>query len=197
MIVRSALFGAALLGLVAVAGPAPEARSGTPAAAYSIDSTHSSLVFRVMHNNAAPFYGRIDRMSGTVNIDDSNLSASTLEVEVQTDTVNSGNGKRNDHIKSKDFFDVAKFPTASFKGTSFAKNGEDAYDVTGDFTLHGVTKPVTIKLVKTGAVKTQRGELVGYETTLDFKRSDYGISHMTEALGDDIRLIIGIEAGKR
>jgi len=196
MNLRGVMIGAALCGVAGMAAVAPRGESAL-ADGFSVDPVHSSVIFQIKHNNVANFYGRLDHASGTVNIDSANVSASTLEVEIKTDSVNTGNTKRNDHIKSKDFFDVARYPTATFKSTSFSRASDNAYDVAGDFTLHGVTKPITIRLEQTGTAKTPRGELAGFETRFTIKRSDFGIVFMPDGLGDEIGMIISLESAKR
>jgi polyisoprenoid-binding protein YceI len=121
-----------------------------------------------------------------------------VEVSIKADSVDTHNTKRNDHLKSQDFFNVGKFPTLSFTSKSIAKAGETTFDVTGDMTIHGQTKPVTLKLEKTGESKSsQMGERVGYETVFTVKRSDYGMTFMPDALGDEVRVMIALEAAKK
>jgi polyisoprenoid-binding protein YceI len=196
MNIRGVMIGAALCGVAGMAALAPRGASAPAADTFKVDGGHSSVIFRIKHNNVANFYGRLDGVSGTVNIDEADPSASSMEVEIKTDSVNSGNEKRNSHIKSKDFFDSAKFPTATFKSKSFAKAGDSAYDVTGDLTLHGVTKPITVRLEKTGSAATERGELAGYETRFSFKRTDFDMPFMVGALGDEVGMIISLEVKK-
>jgi polyisoprenoid-binding protein YceI len=197
MFVRSLMVGSVVCGLGAVAAFSPTAESRPAADGFAIDPGHSSMVFRIKHNNAAYFYGRFNDISGTINLDEANPSASSLNVEIKTASVDTNSDKRNNHLKSPDFFDAEKFPTCSFKSTSFAATGTDAFDVKGDLTMHGVTKPVTIKLDKTGLVKGQRGELLGVESVFTVKRSDFGINFMPDGLGDEVKIMIGLEARKR
>jgi len=199
--IRTAIVGlialAGALGLASATTTAPaENHAAVAATAFTVDPVHSTSVFRIKHMNVAYFYGRFDKFGGTINFDESNPSASSAEIEVDTASVNSNNGKRDGHIKSKDFFNAAEFPTASFKSTSWKPAGENTFDVAGDLTLHGVTKPITVKFEKTGTGKSRSGgALVGFETTFTIKRSDYGISFMPEGLSDEVRLTFSIEAG--
>jgi polyisoprenoid-binding protein YceI len=174
-----------------------QARPPAAPGAYSIDPVHSSVAFRIKHMNIAPFYGQFDEMTGSVSFDAADPTKSSIDASIKVDSVNTHNGKRNDHLKSQDFFNAADFPTMKFKSKSFAKSGENAFDVAGDLTIHGVTKPVTIKLEKTGEGKTQMGERIGFGTEFTLKRSDYGISFMPDGLGDEIKVAIGIEAVKK
>ncbi len=180
-------------------GLAPLARTtNTAAETFSVDPVHSSMVFRVKHNNVAYFYGRFNDISGAISLDSANEAGSSLEVSVKTESVDTGNEKRNGHLKSPDFFNAAKFPACTFKSTKFAKASGDAFDVTGDLTIHGVTKPVTVKFEKTGQAKNPRGgELIGFESTFTISRKDFGITFMPDGIGDDVRVSISLEAGKK
>jgi len=200
---RRALILTGILGLVGAAGvlgglsapretPAPtEAAPG----AWSVDPVHSSMVFRIKHMKTAYFYGTFNDVSGTINFDEAKPDGSSLEVTVKTDSIETHNQKRNSDVKSKDMFNVAEFPTATFKSTSWKGTG-DSFDVTGDMTMHGVTKPVTMKLEKTGQAKGQRGEMIGFEATFMFKRSDFGMAFMPDGLSDEVKIMAGIEAKK-
>jgi polyisoprenoid-binding protein YceI len=198
MVVRNGILGiCALTAATALAGLPARAGSGRTAAEWSVDPVHSSVIFRAKHFNTAYFYGRFDDLHGTVNFDEASPGSSSLDLELKVDSVNTGSGKRNDHLKSPDFFNAAKFPTCTFKSKSFAKAGENTFDVAGDLTVHGVTKPITVKLEKTGQGSTQMGERIGFETVFTLKRSDFGITFMPDGIGDEIRLIISLEAQKK
>jgi polyisoprenoid-binding protein YceI len=193
-----AFAGAALVASAAALLPHPsQARPPAAPGTYSIDPVHSSVAFRIKHMNIAPFYGQFDEMTGSVNFDAADPTKSSIETSIKVESVNTHNGKRNDHLKSPDFFNAAKFPTMEFKSKSFAKSGENAFDVAGDLTIHGVTKPVTIKLEKTGEGKTQMGERIGFGAEFTVKRSDYGITFMPDGLGDEVKVALGIEAVKK
>lgn len=182
------------LGLLAFAptAPAPTVAAGS----YNVDGTHSFVNFRCKHMNTSYAYGRFDKVSGTIAFDDAKPEASSMNIEVSTDSVSTGNGKRDGHLKSADFFDAAQFPKATFKSKSFKKSGENTFDVTGDFTLRGTTKEVTVKLEKTGQGKGQGGaDLIGFETTFTINRLDYGVKFMPDNLGTDVRITVALEAG--
>ena len=168
-----------------------------PAETYSIDPVHSSAIFRIKHLNTSYFYGRFDDVRGTISFDEASPTSSSVEVQIKADSVDTHDGKRDSHLKSPDFFNAAKYPTLSFKSKSFAKSGDNAFDVSGDLTVHGETKPVTVKFEKTGAAKTQVGERIGFETTFTIKRSEYGIAFMPDGLGEDVRIIISLEGVKK
>jgi polyisoprenoid-binding protein YceI len=170
---------------------APAAAEGS----WSVDPVHSSMVFRIKHMNTGYFYGTFNDITGTINFDEAKPEASSIEITVKTDSIETHNQKRNSDVKGKDMFNVAEFPTATFKSKSWKGSG-DSFDVTGDMTMHGVTKPLTIKLEKTGHAKGQRGEMIGFETTFTFKRSDFGMTFMPDGLSDEVKILSGLEAKK-
>jgi polyisoprenoid-binding protein YceI len=152
------------------------------------------VVFRIKHLNTAYFYGHFNEMTGTVNFEDAKPEASSMDLSIKIDSVDTHNPNRNNHLKSASFFNAEQFPTATFKSTSWKKSGDNAFDVTGDMTIHGQTKPLTIKLEKTGQGKGQQGEIVGFETAFTLKRSDFGITYMPDGLSDEVKMMVSIEA---
>jgi polyisoprenoid-binding protein YceI len=174
------------------------ARSALAAAeSYAADPVHSSLVYRVKHMNAAYFWGRFNNITGSFSIDEANPAQCQFEFQVKADSVDTGNPKRDQHLKSPDFFNVVQFPTIGFKSQSVAKSG-DGYEVVGDLTLHGVTKPVTVKVVPTGKGKGPGGQPVaGIEATLMLKRTDFGMSNMVGPLGDEVWVTVGVEGRRK
>ncbi|MCC6660927.1 MAG: YceI family protein [Phycisphaerales bacterium] len=198
---RAAVAAVVLCGVGLAVGLAPRAEK--PAAAlpaaegeWKIDSVHSSIIFRILHQNAAYFYGRFNDLGGTVSWDDANPSAASFNVEIKTGSVDSKNAARDKHLRSASFFNTEQFPTATFTSTSVKPAGENTVEVTGDFTLNGVTKPVTAKVEKTGQGKGQRGEVIGFETVFTLRRSDFGITFMPGGLGDDVKIFASFEAGR-
>lgn len=165
---------------------------------YTIDPVHTSLLFRVKHMNVSEFYGRFADVSGTVTVDDSDPAKSSFNVNVKTESIDSFNAKRDQHLRGPDFFSAKEFPTISFKSTSVKKQSDSTWEVTGDLTLHGVTKSITVMMEKTGVGSgPQGGAIIGFETTFNIKRSEFGMSNMLKGIGDDVRIIVSIEAGKR
>lgn len=177
-----------------VAEPAPPA----PAAAetYEVDSVHSTILFRVKHLGVAYSYGRFNEMQGKIVVDDANPAASSVEIEAKTDSIDTGNAKRDQHLKSPDFFNAKQFPTVSFKSTSAKKAGEK-WEVAGNVTLKGVSKPVTLTLDRVGTAKTPQGHKTGFEGKFAVKRSDFGMSFMPDGLGDEVTLQVSIEAARK
>ena len=124
--------------------------AASAAETYKLDPVHSSVLFKAKHLNVADFYGRFNDFSGTVTFDNENPSKSSVNLEVKVESLDTHEAKRDQHLKSPDFFNAKQFPVIAFKSTKVEKAGADSYKVTGDFTLHGVTKPVTVEFKKTG-----------------------------------------------
>ncbi len=167
-------------------------------ATYAVDTVHSTVIFRVKHMNTSFAYGRFNNITGQFALDQ-DPGASKFDLQVKTDSVDTGNAGRDKHLKSPDFLNVVQHPTMSFKSTSVAADGPDALKVTGDLTFHGVTRPVTVKVTKTGTGKDMRGRPVaGFETSFVFKRTDFKMDKMTNAVGDEVTIIVSVEgAGGR
>ena len=165
---------------------------------FKVDSAHSFVVFKVSHLGVSNAWGRFNDPQGTVVWDDNDPSKGRIEVSVQTAKVDTGNAKRDQHLKSPDFFNAAQFPTLSFKSNSITKKGEGEFEVAGDLTVHGVAKPITVTVKKVGEGDKggQFGYRAGWETTFTVKRSDFGMNFMPGGIGDDVTINVGIEAVK-
>lgn len=164
---------------------------------YKVDPVHSTVMFRVKHMNASMAYGRFNAVSGTFALD-SDPAKCAFDVTVKTDSIDTASPDRDKHLKNTDFFNAKQFPTIAFKSKSVASAGQGMFEVTGDLTMHGVTKPVTVKMEHTGSGKGMKGEaLAGVEAVMTIKRSDFGMKGMVGPIGDDVRVIVSLEgAGK-
>ncbi len=187
------------LGLIAlVAALAAPAFAGTTT--WKIDVAHTTTIFKIQHMGAGKFIGRFNDTQGTIVWDKDDASKSTIEVTVKVDSIDTANADRDKHLKNDDFFAAKQFPKITFKSTKIATTGPDRYDVTGDLTLHGVTKPVTAAMVITGVGHNKhfKKDLIGAEATFKIKRTDYGMDKMVgnEGVGDEVEITIGIEATK-
>jgi len=166
---------------------------------FAIDPVHSTIGFKVKHLFSY-VTGRFDKVSGIIAIDPAKPENSSVEVKIETKSVNTANEKRDAHLRAADFFDVEKFPEMTFKSKKVTRTGEDTADVTGDFTLHGVTKEVTLKAKFLGKGKGMEGGLqTGWEAQTMIKRSDYGLTwnklvEGVSAVGDEIQIDLQIEA---
>ena len=165
--------------------------------AYKIDPVHSSVLFSVKHNGVADFYGMFNEVNGSVSFDSADPSKTTVEVTIPVESLGTRNEKRDQHLKSPDFFNAAQFPTLTFKSTKVEGSG-DVFKVSGELTLHGVTKPITADFKKGPEVKGQKGETrSGGEARFTIKRSDFGMSFMQGPLGDDVSIVISLEGVKQ
>jgi polyisoprenoid-binding protein YceI len=181
---------AATLGFALMSAPAFAAP-----VAYKIDSSHTSVVFNYAHaGGLSHMNGKFMNAVGTVTLDEAAPANSKLEVSFDINGVNTGVPALDAHLKTADFFDAAQFPTATFKSTKVEVTGKDTAKVTGDLTLHGVTKPVVLD-VKLNKI-TDDKKKAGFAATTTIKRSDFGISKLVPMVGDQIDLSIDSEVGQ-
>jgi polyisoprenoid-binding protein YceI len=164
---------------------------------YVIDPVHSSIGFSIRHF-VSKVPGSFTKFSGDIVVDRANLEKSSVAVTIDVTSINTANEKRDGHLQSPDFFDTAKFATATFKSKAWKKTGEDSFDVTGDFTLHGVTKEIVLKtkLLAFGA-GMKGAQLSGWEATTVINKVDFGVNGpamLGKALGDEVTLNISVEA---
>ena len=192
--------GSIALALAAFTAPAQ-------ASVWEVDSVHSSAEFSVRHMMVSTAKGRFDKVTGTVNLDDKSPTKSTVEITIDPSTIDTHEPKRDGHLKSPDFFDVAKFPTITFKSTKIEKAGKAKFKVTGDLNMHGVTKPVTLtvegptppqKNIMSGAMNS------GVSATGKLNRKDWGLTwnKPLEAaggvlVGDEVTLNIDLELSSK
>jgi polyisoprenoid-binding protein YceI len=192
-------FGVLILALLIISFT-QKTESQDAAKAYQIDAVHSSVLFRAKHLGVTYFYGRFNEFSGNITMDEADVSKSKVEFEVKTASVDTANAKRDQHLRSPDFFNAKQFPVLTFKSTKVSEKAgqENILEVTGDFELHGVKKSITVDVEITGKGKSpQGGELIGFETTFAIKRSEFGMTYGMQGVSDDIRITVSIEAGKK
>lgn len=193
---KSRLFGC-LLGLatvVAAAGGRPASAADT----YELDGAHCYALFRVEHLGVGISYGRFNELSGTLVVDEENPAASSASIEITTESVDTANERRDQHLRSPDFFSATQFPTISFKSTSVKKGEGDEYAITGDLTLRGVTKPVTATMRRIGSGPDPWGnERTGFAGTFTVERSAFGMNYMPEGLGDEVEILLSVEGIKK
>lgn len=171
------------------AGPAVE---GT----YKIDPEHSSISFQVSHLGFSDLVGRFNSSSGKIDLKPN--GDSKVDFEIKTDSVDTNHAKRDDHLRSPDFFNAKLYPVIRFTSNkvSYNNNGEPV-KVTGELSLHGKTKPVTLSVQPVGAGNDPWGGYrIGYKAETVIKRSDYGMNFMQGGIGDDITINLNIEAIK-
>ncbi|HEU5144778.1 MAG TPA: YceI family protein [Dermatophilaceae bacterium] len=143
---------------------------------YVLDPTHSRLGFSARHAMVTKVRGQFDTFEGAAHIDTANPANSSVTVVIQADSVSTGNEQRDAHLRNADFFEVDKHPEITFTSTRVERDG-DEWDITGDLTINGVTKPVTIEFEETGSAKDPYGNTrVGFEGSTTIDRTDWGLT---------------------
>lgn len=190
-----------MLGLAATGAPQSDAKAPVSsksglaeAAVYKIDDVHSSALFRVHHLGAGQFWGRFNGVSGTMGFGDGGVPTA-FDVAIATESVDTAAPNLDAHLKTPDFFNVKEFPSMTFKSASVTRKSDGSYEVTGDLTMHGVTKSVTAALEVTGIADMGMGARAGVEAVFTVKRSEFGMKYGLEkgTLGDSVRVVVGLE----
>jgi polyisoprenoid-binding protein YceI len=165
------------------------------AGAYVLDPDHGKITWSVSHLGFSTYRGQFTGVQAKLTADPKAPEMSTLAVTVAMDSVGTLNPELDKHLRSPEFFDVAKFPTATFKATKVAVTGKDTGTITGDLTLHGVTKPVTLQanFHQAGLFPMDKKYRVGFDAQATIKRSDFGIDAYLPLLGDTVTLDIEAE----
>lgn len=175
--------------------------SSAPAPAaddYAIDGAHAGVNFKISHLGLSWIYGRFDAFSGTFTLDPE-PGKCAFNLTIKADSIDTNNKKRDDHLRSPDFFNAKQFPAIEFKSTA-VKAGKDGYEVTGDLTMHGETKPVTFAVVGGKMAQfPQNVQRTGFSTELVLKRTDFGVGSKFggNMLGDDVHIAISFEGTKK
>ena len=187
---------AVLAASLALAAPVQAAET------YQFDKAHTTVGFQVRHiyTNVS---GKFTDFTGTIQVDRAKPESSTVDFTIQATSIDTSETRRDQHLRSADFFDVANNPTITFKSTSIKANGKDSWLVTGDFTMHGVTKSVVLPVTLLGEGKDPMGnEKMGLETGLTLNRKDYGLNWNRTLetggvlVGDEVKVQIAVEANK-
>ena len=143
---------------------------------YSLDTSHSRIGFVARHAMVTKVHGGFGDYEGHLHLDQDDPSRSSAEITINVASISTGNADRDAHLKSADFFEVERFPTITFTSTSAEALGDDSYRLTGDLTVRGVTRPVSLDLQFTGAVRDPFGlQRVGFEGTTVINRRDFGL----------------------
>jgi polyisoprenoid-binding protein YceI len=191
---RSVLTALALAGACLTTGS--PTRAAPPATTYTVDAVHSAVLFKIKHLDVSWFYGFFTRVSGTIVHDAANPANSTVEITIPADSLFSNNRDRDAHLKGPDFFNTEQFPEITFRSTSV--EGLDGGDlrVTGDLTLHGVTRQITFDAEFGGErdAGARFGYRAGWEATFTVNRSDYEMGFLAgPILGDEVTLTVSLE----
>ncbi len=168
---------------------------------YKIDPVHSSISFKVRH-----FFsyvtGDFTKFEGTIQVDSAHPEKSSVTATIYAASVDTKNAHRDEDLRSANFFEVAKYPTITFKSKSVKQTGADSGDIVGDLTMHGVTKEITLHVKFLGKGKGMEGTISGWQVTPEpIKRSDYGLTWSkavegTAVVGEEVTISIDVEADK-
>jgi polyisoprenoid-binding protein YceI len=164
---------------------------------YTVDPVHSSVSFMISHVGISNIHGRFNDFSGKITIDEADPAKSSFTLSIPIESIDTNNVKRDEHLRAPDYFNAKQFPTMSFQSTK-VKAVDGGFEVTGDLTLHGVTKPISFTL-KGGdkVVEFPKGtQRIGIVSTFSIRRSDFGVNAESKSLGDEVPIFIGIEAAK-
>lgn len=167
---------------------------------WKADPNHSYLGFKVKHMGIATVPGNFNKYEVKITATKEDFSDAQVEMTAEISSIDTRVEARNNHLKSADFFDAEKYPTMHFKSTSIQPDGKNEFKVTGDLTMHGVTKSVVIKLEYNGSTKGSSGKLVaGFDVEAKIKRSDFGIGEKFPApmISDEVKVIGYGEFGKQ
>jgi polyisoprenoid-binding protein YceI len=170
-------------------------------AAYQLDPPHSSVGFAVKHLTVSTVRGQFGEFSGTFNVDEADFTKSSFEVRIKTASINTQNDRRDNHLRSPDFFDVANHPEIVFKSKRIEKSG-DAYIAYGDLTIRGVIREVPLRFHAAGPLRMGNRSVIGVEATATINRQDFGVSWSRSLDGgglvvaDDVRIDISVELVK-
>ena len=168
---------------------------------WNFDPAHTSADFSARHMMVTTVRGKFEKISGTLIFDTANPEQASVEVTIDASSLNTGVTDRDNHLRSADFLDVANFPTITFKSTKVEKTGDNEGTITGDLTIRGVTRPVTIKAEYLGQEKNPWGITVtGFTGTTKINREDFGLTWNVALetggvlVGKDINIALDVEA---
>ncbi len=176
--------------------PAPFMPERDPAkvqpGAYVVEPLHTRIMFGVSHKGFTTYYGQFTGASGALTLDPKNPAASQFDIKVPVETISTTNSVLDGELRDKGWMDPADYPTIEFKSTSVKPTGPSTADVTGEFTFHGVTKPLSlhVKFNAAGFDPMDKAYIAGFSVTGGFKRSDWGFKTAVPVIGDDVDLII-------
>ena len=164
---------------------------------YTVDSSHTFPSFEINHLGFSTQRGRFNKTTGTIVLDRAAKKAS-VDISIDTNSISTGLEKLETHLRAEDFFDVAKYPTITFKSTGAKFNGDKLASVSGNLTMHGVTKPVTLTVTSffCGPNPVYKKDACGADAVATLKRSDFGINYALPAVSDEVKLLIQVEALK-
>ena len=167
---------------------------------YEVDPVHSFVIFRCRNLGQAGavfIYGRFKDVKGTIVVD-KDPAKSSVNITINADSIDTGVPDRDNHLKSPDFLNTKQFPTITFKSRKIQAIGKDRYRVTGDLTLHGVTRTITVTVEKLGEGKNFKDmQVIGFQTTFTIRRSDFGMKGLMNVAADEVTLTVAIMGIKK
>ena len=165
---------------------------------WKADNAHSKVGFAISHLMISEVEGRFGEFEITATADDA-FSEPSFDVEINTASIDTDNERRDNHLKSDDFFAAETNPAITFKTTVFEKTGEKTFQITGDLTMHGVTKPVTLEGKLNGVITDQRSNKLkaGLKLTGTIDRNDFGVGSKPFPIGDDVEMTIHLEMSQQ
>jgi polyisoprenoid-binding protein YceI len=167
---------------------------------WGIDASHSRLGFTLNHQGIAELQGEFKAVDVQVSASAADFSDAKIELTAQANSIYTGSEGRDGHLQTADFLDAAKFPTITFKSTSMKKVGEKDYIVKGDFTMHGVTKPIELKARHNATIQTKQGvDVAGFKVTGTIKRTDFGVgmNFPSAVASDEMQVNADIEISRK
>lgn len=178
-----------ILAILALTGAAQAADT------YEVDPVHSSIVFRIMHNNVSFIYGRFNEFDGRIIVDEADPANSSVTFTVETASVDTINSRRDDHLRSGDFFEAEGFPVITFVSREVRPLADDRFEVVGELNLRGVAVPLTTEVQLTGRGENRDGNpLLGFETTFTVDRTAFGMDP-SPSLGSEVQVTVSAQAG--
>jgi polyisoprenoid-binding protein YceI len=189
-------FGAALLASAPVAlAQTTTSPAAVQAGTYKLDPAHGKITWSITHFGFSTYVGQFAHVDATLKLDPKALGATALDVTVDSNSLGTLNPALDTHLKSKDFLDVAAFPTATFHATKVTQTGEKTADIAGDLTLHGVTKPVVVhaSFNQAGVNPIDKKYELGFAGSAEILRSEFGIKSYLPAISDKVTLTIEAE----
>lgn len=178
--------------------------TATATATWDIDQSHSLAEFSVRHMMVSTTKGQFQTITGSVQLDEANLANSTVEATIDVSSITTRDDKRDEHLRSADFFEIEKFPNITFSSTGVTKRSDDEYDVVGDLTIKGVTRSVTLKTTFNGVGTSPWGTSVaGFEADTEISRKDFGLEWNVALetggvlVGDKVKIHLELEVIKQ
>lgn len=185
-----------ILSLLALASGALLTAAQAEVVVYQIDPNHSQVGFKVRHFfNKVP--GKFTDFSGEIHVDKKDMSKSKVKASIKPKSIDTGNSDRDEHLTEDDYFNITEFEAIEFESTEWKKTGDNKYDVTGNLTMLGVTKPVVLEVTYLGeqeGIGPYEGLMVnGWEATTVFDRSDWGLDAGGPIVGDEVEVVLDIQ----